>query len=486
MFLIKKKTGFFVHQLFFVLPIFFCFSFVQAQECELTREKTLHLMEQNNLQTQITHYQMEKSEYDAEYAKAIYDQQLAFGANHTLDKSDRIVSFMGTKDEITSFSARYQKAFPTGTLFSTGLRTTRQFNNGPFTTVNPAFNTIANFSIQQPLLNNAFGQGYRQDVAMAQMLSDSQTMQLQRTQQQISLEALFQYWDWIAKKMDLVLIQEATQRAQDFVKITGKQFQYGTSENTDVYAAKSNHLSQVEDQTRAENDVAISFNTLVNTLRLQDLPTKSCQSLDLQRLYTKVDYTLLSNVEKAQASRTDRKALEKSLEAFELKIKRSKNQNQPDLNLLASLDLNAVNTDWDSSVGETFSSYHPKWFVGAELVVPLEKRRQKAEWAQAQLDEKIAKTQLQQLDLDLYQSISNKVIALQSLEKRIEAIAEVVEFEQKKLVSAKRNYELGRQTALTVILYQQDLIRVHRKKLALELEYRLTLEELNFIRGELQ
>ncbi|MCB0327030.1 MAG: TolC family protein [Bdellovibrionales bacterium] len=457
---------------------------LKAEEsCLLDRARTLELIRNNNLSSKIAQTQMIKSQKNSEFAKSVYDQNISIAAKHTLDKSDRVVSFMGTKDEITSISTQYRKAFSSGTQVYGGITSTRQSNNGPFTTVNPAFDTVLSFGVRQPLVNNAFGRQFRNDVEIAEKLAKSETKSLERKQEELAIEILFEYWNWIAKHQDLLLLKQATKRAQDFLQITKSQLQYGTSESTDYYAAQSNYLSQLEDQTRAENDVDNSYQMLSFYLQL-DSENVACKSSH-ENLYKEIDYSLFSDPESAKESRTDRDSLKIALDLTKIQVQKNQNNQLPNLDLVSSLDLNAVDGNWSDSMGKSFSSYHPKWFIGAEFSIPLEKRKEKTQLIQAQLDEKIAKIRIQELDAHIEKLIETKISTLKSLEKRIRDINQVVDFESKKLQSAKRDYQLGRQTALTVILYQQDLIRVNRRKLSLELEYRLSLEELQFIRGEI-
>jgi len=430
----------------------------------LTEKSVIHRMVQESRLGKIARIEAALVQNEAYRAKNPYDSIFILEANHRINASDRITTVFGTRNDTTSLNLRYQKSFPIGTNIEAGFLSTRQTSNSPFATLDPAHEAAWTLSLRQPLWRNSFGTSLRSIIGAANITAEQAKAVSERRMDEFSLEAAQLFWQWIAFQSAQDVAKRAVGRAKEFLRITRKKAGLGIAENPDLYAAQANLAAREAELLAAKERSETTLTRLKNVLLLpQDA---SCQPGE--QLKTGAPPKPVSDYfDRAQTARKDLKAAQKKVEAQELIMRAARSSVYPQFDLLTSLTLNAVNGGWGSASGDSFSTDHPNWFIGGEFVIPLENRTLRADVRRAELELKRAKLEFKQFEQDVRTQIQVAWTKLTSLQFRVAKAQQVKSLEQKKLKAKERDFRSGRSDALTIILYQEDLLRADQRLLAL-------------------
>lgn len=397
-------------------------------------------------------------------ARDPYDHTFVIETNHQIDASNRVTTVFGTRNDTTNINLRYRTSFPSGTTLETSFLNNRVKSNSPFATLDPAHDAAWQFNLRQPLLRNAFGTTLRGNIAFAQNHAQASEDLSKRQIEELVLNALQTYWDWLAFRAAKGVAVKAVDRAKDFLKVTRNKASIGTAEDADLYAAKANLSARENELLAAKQGAENILLQLKNLLLLSlDADCHAGQTLALGRVPQGLDIYLAQ----AQSQRKDLKARKKQLQASEQRSKATKFGAWPQFDLISSLTLNAVAGGWGDAAQNSFSIDHPNWFIGGEFVIPFRNLALKAEAQQAKLELKQAQLQFKQLQEDIRAQVHVAWNTLTSLRLRAQKAKQVQLLEARKLKAKEKDFQSGRSDALTIILYQQDLLRADQQLMVL-------------------
>jgi outer membrane protein TolC len=450
--------------------------------CNITLDQVKKWAVKNNEDLLIAQAQYEELSLSIDENEGLFDANLSFDVSHRIDESERVNSVFGTRADTSTLVGQYSKQFHSGTSIETGFRATREKNNSPFITINPAYNSVWYVGLSQVLLNDP---ATRTKNTQASLRAQLQSVggQNQYLTQQIIYIAIEKYMQWHGNQQQASLLRESIAQAKAYYETTQQLVRNGHAEKSELYAAKANWMTMQEQLVSNQEESARLQNDLTRLLQ-HPLKLNQCRS---QLTYSTAESLAPVDklVQQAPAQRPDLVAFGEQARALEIEQKSLQRALNPTLTLQTSLETNDVDQQLGSSLSNSTNAWNPNFFAGANITVPLGKSAQtaalkktQARLLQVQLREKKARRQA-------VNDIQNAYISVQTLKARIEQNQAIVNVQQDKLQATEKEFNIGRESLLTLLLYQQDLIAAKRKLLGLEISHELALAYLSLVTGTL-
>ncbi|MCB0271791.1 MAG: TolC family protein [Bdellovibrionales bacterium] len=453
----------------FILTIFISLSLSYsgwAQTCQFNEVFVYQSAIEKSDELKIAKLQQKEFETNKGQLDAMYDGQLDARISHQIDKSDRVISVFGTRTDTTQFQTQYSKYFDLGLSLQTGFRQTREKTNGPFATINPAFNSIWFGQLNIPLLqslernNDILRNSYT--VAI-----DGVSLETHYAQMQIGFQALQTYMLWLQAKKEIELAEQALDRAQKYDQTTQRLYKNGLVEKSSYFAAQSNVSMRKEDVLATRNRFETIDRDLKHLLKV-DFQTE-CSNEDIHQAsnFTKDQYLEYAN------RRLDIQALDKKIESAEIELSAYRKELLPNLEAFTRLEVNNVDGSLGDAFGSSLSTDHTNWSVGGQFSMPFGKSLAKTKVERGKIQIETLSLEKDKTKREIKRDILNAWNDWDMLNQRITQMNQTVTFEDQKIKSTKKEYDLGRESFLTLLIFEQDFVQIKRKLLALETEQRV-------------
>jgi outer membrane protein TolC len=126
-----------------------------------------------------------------------------------------------------------------------------------------------------------------------------------------------------------------------------------------------------------------------------------------------------------------------------------------------------------------FDAAFPVWTVQVNLSYPLGQSAADAALARAQLQTRQVTAQLEQLQLQVATEVTNAVVQIRAIERRIDAAIAARELAQEQLDAEQSRFEAGLTTNFFVVQAQRDLSTAQDTELRAILDQQKALVELD-------
>lgn len=407
-----------------------------------------------------------------------FDILLGGRVRYNLDRSDKQSIVFGTDNRQILYEAEAKKKFPFGMETRAFFSNQHDRTNSAFATDPRFFESRLGFEVKAPFLKNRFGKSDKGDVDFAaSQQKATQQSSLAQLDEQV-YEALNLYWRLVASHYYVGLAKRFLTKAQEFFQVTQEKKQIGLSEDPDVLAAKALVEERQLEILRAENFVEDFEERLRNRLNLgltdKIIPT--------DKLYTKGKIPSKAEIyETALLNRNDYQALLQEAKSKDIRIAVAKDQKLPSLDLFTSLELNSVDPNYGTVLGQTFSAQNPNWFIGAQFDLSFENRLAKSALEKSKLEKARLLVDLKALENDIATSIFEALRELQLQRQETLRYGKIADLQNRKLAIEEKNYLQGRSSSDIIVRFQTDWLEAEREQLDSELREKLADVDLRRI-----
>lgn len=459
------------------LTLFLALAVQATERLELTEAKVLALALEKNLGVQIASLDQQIGTTGIQAAKGAFDTLLELEVDHLIDKSDQATTIFGTDNRTTNFNFGVSRLLPSGTRAALEWQNKRESTNSVFATLNPYYESIMSLSVEQPLLQNFLGMQDRGTVTLAKNQADSVAALADHRTRAAILQVLVDYWNWITQAQLTSVARRSVQEAHTFERLAFEKESLGLYEATDVLAAQAGRLqmeNQLADAIRATEDAR---GRLLRGLNL--IPETTLVSSETITAKPKLP-SLADELSLALAGRSDYLAVRTQVEEKRLSLQLAKNRRWPELDLVASLQLNGINAAYGSGLSEISSADHPSYFIGANFKWPIENRLARSKAKRTELEKMRVLLELKQLENQITQEVEEQWRAMETTLQQVTSNRRIEELQRKKWQQELAKYRTGRSSSDLVIRYQEDYLNAERITLDSLLRHQLATLGLKF------
>ena len=386
-----------------------------------------------------------------------------------------------------------------GGNFQANFNNNRSASNNFFSSFNPSYRSTFQATYTQPLLRGFKIDNTRQQIQVTRINRDIADIDLRQSITNTVSSVRNAYWDLLYATQTLAVQQQALDLAEDLVRDNQARVEIGTLAPIDIVQAQSEAASRRQTLAQAEQALAtaelVLKQLIVNgtddeywtaTLNPVDLPTIETQPVDLEVA-----------IRSALDQRTDLARSRRQLDINDVNLAAMRNNTLPAVDLVGTYQLQGqggtrfersglggrVTTEIPGGITDAFDQLFdaefPVWTVQVQVSYPLGQSAADAALARARLQTQQVQAQLRQLQLQVATEVTNAVVQIQAIDRRIEAAIAARELAEQQLDAEQSRFEAGLTTNFFVVQAQRDLATAQDAELRAILDQQKALVELD-------
>ena len=386
-----------------------------------------------------------------------------------------------------------------GGNYTVNWNNNRSASTNAFSSFNPSYRATLQASYTQPLLRGFKIDTTRQQIQVTRINRDIADIDLRQTITNTVSSVRNAYWDLLYATGTLAVQQQALDLAEALIRDNEARVEIGTLAPIDVVQARSEAAARRQSLAQAEQILAtaeLALKQLIvsgtddpywgSTMNPVDQPTLDAPPVDLA-----------AAIRAALAERTDLARSRRQLDINEVNLLAMRNNTLPSVDLTGTYQLQgqggtrflrsglggSVTTEVPGGIGDAFDQLFdaafPVWTVQVNLSYPLGQSAADAALARAQLQTRQVQAQLSQLELQVATEVTNAVVQIEAIARRIDAAIAARELAQEQLDAEQSRFEAGLTTNFFVVQAQRDLSTAQDTELRAILDQQKALVELD-------
>lgn len=415
-------------------------------------------------------------------------------ASTQLDGGESVIS-----DVVTVNSGISQQVGWGGGRYEVNFNNNRSASTNFFSSFNPSYRSNFQASYTQPLLQGFRIDPIRQQIQVTRINRDIADIDLRQTVTNTVSAVRDAYWELVYATQTVAVQQQALELAEALVRDNEARVEIGTLAPIDVVQARSEAAARRQTLAQAEQALATAELVLKQlvvdgtgdeywraTLNPIDLPTLVPAPIDLE-----------AAVRRALDERTDLERSRRQLDINEVNLSSMRNQRLPSIDFTGTYQLQGqggtrfvraglggnVLTEIPGSLNDAFDQLvdldYPVWTVQLNVSYPIGASAADAAYARAQLQTQQVQAQLRQLELQVATEVTNAVLQIRAIARRIEAATAARELAEEQLAAEQSRFDAGLSTNFFVVQAQRDLSTARDTELRAILDQQKALIELD-------
>jgi outer membrane protein TolC len=352
-----------------------------------------------------------------------------------------------------------EQDLPTGARIS--------LNAGETNSQSPGANTQRNqnwaVALTQPLLKGAGTDAATASVRLAQLTEQTHLLSLKSVISNTLTDVIRSYRQYVRTLRALDISRQSVARARDLLAINRTLIQSGRMAEIDLVQSESDLANQEFGLVAAENDADTARLTLLKVLGLDpDTPFQP----DLELSVEPVTYELAHALQTARANRPDVLAAELAVTLAETRLLTARNQQLPDLSLVASYGRNRVAFDNASSLPTP-----SQWSLGLRLNVPFNDLRIEQAVVAAQVEKDKAVLRLAQEQDNLTLEVRNALRQVDLSWRQVNLSQRALNLADRKFEVETEKFKVGRSSNFQLVSFKNDLVTAQNNALNASIAY---------------
>jgi len=386
-----------------------------------------------------------------------------------------------------------------GGNYTVNWNNNRSASTNAFSSFNPSYRATVQASYTQPLLRGFKIDTTRQQIQVTRINRAIADIDLRQTITNTVSSVRNAYWDLLYATGTLAVQQQALDLAEELIRDNEARVEIGTLAPIDVVQARSEAAARRQSLAQAEQVLAtaeLALKQLIVSGTNDDYWTSTLNPVDQPTLdVPPID--LAAAIRTALADRTDLARSRRQLDINDVNLSAMRNNTLPSVDLTGTYQLQGqggtrflrsglggtVTTEIPGGIGDAFDQLFdadfPVWTVQVNLSYPLGQSAADAALARAQLQTRQVTAQLQQLQLQVATEVTNAVVQIEAIERRIDAAIAARELAQEQLDAEQSRFEAGLTTNFFVVQAQRDLSAAQDTELRAILDQQKALVELD-------
>ena len=386
-----------------------------------------------------------------------------------------------------------------------GGRYTVDFNNNrnastnTFSSFNPSYRSSFQGSYTQPLLRGFRIDSTRQQIQVTRINRDIADIDLRQLLTNTVSSVQDAYWDLVYATGTLEVQRQALELAETLIRDNEARVEIGTMAPIEIVSARSEAAQRRQSLAQAEQNLATAELALKQlivggtddeywaaTLNPIDLPTLEVPPIDLEEA-----------IRTALDERTDIARSRRQLDINNVNLSSLSNSRLPAVDLVGTYQLQgqggtrfnrtglggSVFQEIPGGIGDAFNQLYdvdfPTWNIQLNVSYPLGQSAADAQYARARIQVQQVQAQLRQLGLQVATEVTNAVLQIQGIARRIEASTAARELATEQLAAEQSKFAAGLQTNFFVVQAQRDLATAQDTELRAILDQQKALVEFD-------
>lgn len=389
-----------------------------------------------------------------------------------------------------------------GLSYAVGWDTSRSTTNSVFSNFNPRLNSNLSFSVVQPLWRNRLTDAVRTQWRVSLRNREISQDTLRGIVAETVRGVKSAYWDLKYAVANFDVQQQSLELARRTLLDNRARVQIGTMAPIDIVEAEAEVARNEEGVIVAAAGVTEAEDQLRTLLFDPDMPGFWSLRLDPTDS-PRVDPVVIDfdkAVESARLSRADRQRAERALANVGDNLRLYRDQAQPEVNLQVDYSLaglggrqflrgsgfpgpveGTVGRSLGSVLADVLTVDYPTWTVGVTVSYPIGRSSAEANFARTGLEQRQAKLQLEQIDLQIATQVRTIGRQVGTNIKRIDATRAARLLAERRLDAEQRKFAVGTSTSFLVFQAQRELAAARVNELKALLDYNKSLADFEAV-----
>jgi outer membrane protein TolC len=458
---------------------------------------------ENNVDISVERFNPQASEQDVRELQGFYEPLLysTLLGNSRTDPARNVFAGAEAVDTDTyTYDFGAVKQLQTGGNLRLDFTNSRSSTNSVFSTFNPSYGSNFNARLAQPLLRNFRIDPTRYQIRVARnnrLISETQFRQTVvntvANVRQLYNDLLYAIDNLEAQRKSLALARRLLEENQIRVRV-------GTMAPLDVVAAESEVASREEAVILAEAAVLEAEDAIKRSVYPQSSPeTWASRIVPTDRPTAEpIAVDADGAVRNALEKRTDIQVARRSLENAEGAVQLAKNQELPQLDLIAAYGttgvggtqiereglggpiISTVPGGYGDALSNVFGRDFPTWSLGFQISYPILNRQADAAEARAEVNREQSRANLRRLEMQVTAEVRSAARAVDTNLKRVESTRAARVLQERRLDAEEKRFAAGMSTNFFVTQAQRDLALAQVAELRAIADYRNSI--VNFER----
>ena len=386
-----------------------------------------------------------------------------------------------------------------GGAYTVDFNNNRSASTNAFSSFNPSYRSSFQASYTQPLLRGFRIDSTRQQIQVTRINRDIADIDLRQTMTNTVSSVRNAYWDLVYATQTVGVQRQALELAESLIRDNEARVEIGTLAPIDVVQARSEAAARRQTLAQAEQNLATAELVLKQfivggtddeywavTLNPVDLPTPNPGPIDLEAV-----------IRSALDDRTDLARSRRQLDINDVNLAAMRNNILPSVDLVGSYQLQgqggtrflrsglggSVTTKLPGGINDAFNQLFdadfPVWTVQLNVSYPIGQSAADAAYARARIQVQQVQAQLRQLELQVATEVTNAVLQIQGIARRIEAAIAARELAEEQMAAEQSRFAAGLSTNFFVVQAQRDLATAQDAELRAILDQQKALVELD-------
>ena len=400
-------------------------------------------------------------------------------ASHMDDRRPTLMpSFMGTRTTNSSYSLglSQQASFGVRWKLSGNLSKTKIYDASLPPGIEASYQDIyPSLELEIPLWRNLFGSETR--AAVEQVKSAQKANSIQADIQKINRrnEAELTYWQVANTQEKIRLLKENIERAQRIAGWNNNRVKNNLADRSDLYQAQAVVKLQELNLSSGELDLE-NQKRKFNQLRgadlnapVEDLVFKEVSDTQLQSLIAKTK----------KKHRMDIEAVKYQLIAAEHNTRLGRERVRPNLALFGTSSLVGRDTEVSKAYDEAMDGTHPYSVVGVRFSAALDIGSIHDVVKGYRMEQQSLELQLAQMRKDSEREWSNYQNQIGTVTNQLRMVRNLEGIQKQKTDNERNRLRTGRTVTYQVLMFEQDYANTQAQRLALEMQARQLITQLN-------
>ena len=426
-----------------------------ASNAALSLDECIKIGIQNSFEVKLAKLDLLIAETGEGVKEAVFDTVLSGDVSYEEDKREQVSVFAADHATEGEYSIGASKTLYSGTDLTLSLSETRVWDNSGFTSKNPAHEAEISLEARQPIGKNSFDYVDRRNLSITRLVIKNAGLDTRERIEVLIADIQGAYWQWVFAKENLKIFREILEKAKELHKTNTTNYDVGRIEKGDFLASQANVLIREKDVRIAENHYRQAEEKVKLLLNMDaDYRVSPMDPLE----YTDVKVDLEDCLHRAFERRRDYLKAKRELEIKEITLQTKKNERWPEIDLVATLTLNGIETRFPRAVDHIGRHNNLDYVAGVEVSMPLENRLAKSEFKKAAHHKEKAIVGVKNIERIIVTEVGNSYRDYITREAVLTNLIEAAKLQQEKLQEEEKRFNYGRSNTKTLIDYQQDYL----------------------------
>ena len=447
---------------------------------KLTLSEAIKMAAERNLDVRAEFYNPAQFEADINRNRSIYDPLVLLDTAFSYSTDPTISSSSSVNGKSFDINASLSQ------LFWTGASASAIFNNGYTNTSSPLalephyWQSQLGVALSQPLLKNFGREATEVNITISRLSKYASIEHLHTRMINTVAQVRTEYYNLYSLREQLEVRKVSLELARKILSETKARVDAGVLPSMEILNADFGAASREKDVIDAEKAVNDQLDVLRLLLQIGGSSDIVVADLPRRELYQISE----DDVTRRALNRPDIKELKRTLEINELQTRVFGNNTKPDLRLIATAGVAALDRNYPRDMEKIGTLDTPYWSIGLNFSYPIGNRAAENDYRKSRLKTEQTALQIKSLEEGALKDVKAAIRGVTTGYKQIEVTDRGRAFAEERLRAFIRKNEVGLATTKDVLDVENDLRTAKNNQITALVAYNNAITLLWQVTGE--